>query len=592
MRIGKRWASCLAMGLFLLCAAGLVWLLAAETVPNQQPVRLTPEAVSGAPELDGLYLYAGPLELEYTLPAQAGKLRPILEIRQLFAAAELRLDGAPFQQLPAGTGNLYVTLPGEWAGKTLTLLMEKGEEDPEPSLYFLDSVLLNEQARADTSLRAFPAAAFGVVFLLTLGLFLYGWLEGTRPWPVLLLCAAALGQTAYFYMQNFSLFTLPPALYGLVLHQSHALLFAAPALYLMLGMKKRRNVFAPFAVLPALVYWVVAGFQTVIPLFSNFAARTGIVFCFTIAALVVCSVLEYRDGNPVFRRFLPWLGGCVVVIILLSMLPAGRTGPHASILWSFLAHPILWIDTELFYWNSLLLALCFLESAAAYIRHRSERETELQVLSARESLTREQLATVLESAAALGELRHEVKNHYLVLQNLSRTGETERLDAYLSELASDVSSIPALTYAPHPAINAVLTVMLARAQKQGVEVERRIDVPETLPFPDTELCMVLMNLLQNALEANALAPEGVRKWLRVDLHIRGVHLYIGVENSRFAPVDYDGERGLCRTTKEDKSAHGYGLKAVQTIARKYQSELLLKFPDNAFSVATALQMPD
>ncbi len=56
MRIGKRWASCLAMGLFLLCAAGLVWLLAAETVPNQEPVRLTPEAVSGAPELDGLYL--------------------------------------------------------------------------------------------------------------------------------------------------------------------------------------------------------------------------------------------------------------------------------------------------------------------------------------------------------------------------------------------------------------------------------------------------------------------------------------------------------------------------------------------------------
>lgn len=139
-----------------------------------------------------------------------------------------------------------------------------------------------------------------------------------------------------------------------------------------------------------------------IPLFSNFAVHAGIVFCFTIAALLVCAALEYRDGNPVFRRFLPWLGGCVVVIVLLSMLPEARTGPHASILWAFLDDPILWIDTELFYWNSLLLALCFLESAAAYIRRRSERETELQVLSARESLTREQLATVLESAAALG----------------------------------------------------------------------------------------------------------------------------------------------------------------------------------------------
>ena len=293
-----------------------------------------------------------------------------------------------------------------------------------------------------------------------------------------------------------------------------------------------------------------------------------------------------------FRRFLPWLGGSVAAIVLLSMLPAAREGPRASILWAFLADPISWIDTELFYWNSLLLALCYLDSAAALIRRVAERETEMRVLSARESLTREQLAVVRESAAALGELRHEVKNHYLVLQNLSRAGESKRLDAYLSTLVSDVASIPALTCAPHPAINAVLTTMLARAQKQGIAVERRIDIPETLPFPDTELCTVLMNLLQNALEANAQAPEGARKWLRVDLRIRGFHLYIGVENSCFAPVDFDRESGLYRTTKEERSAHGYGLKAVQAVARKYRSELLLKCSDGVLSAATALQMPE
>ena len=77
MRIGKRWAGCLAAGLFLLCAAGLLWLLGAETVPRQEPARLTPEAVSGAPGLDGLYLYAGPLSLEYTLPEQAEGLHPV-----------------------------------------------------------------------------------------------------------------------------------------------------------------------------------------------------------------------------------------------------------------------------------------------------------------------------------------------------------------------------------------------------------------------------------------------------------------------------------------------------------------------------------
>ena len=101
-----------------------------------------------------------------------------------------------------------------------------------------------------------------------------------------------------------------------------------------------------------------------------------------------------------------------------------------------------------------------------------------------------------------------------------------------------------------------------------------------------------MNLLQNALEANAQAPEGARKWLRVDLHIRGAHLYIGVENARFAPVEYDEKSGLYRTAKADKSAHGYGLKAVRAIARKYRSELLLNCSDGSFSAATALQMPE
>lgn len=587
MRIGKQWVSRLAAGVFLLCAAGLLWLLGAETVPRTEPAYLAPEA---APE--DLVSYAGPLKLSYTLPAPLGELRPVLEIRMLDGAAELLLDGAPFQRISEGIGWAYLTLPPDCAGKTLTLITEKREGGTVPVLYLTDNEMILEQARADTSLRAFPAAVFGMLFLLALGLFLFGSLEGTRPWPVLLLSAAALGQTIYFYLQNLPNASLPPALFGLALWQSRALLFAAPPLYLMLGMKKRRRVFAPFAILPALIYWVIAGFQTVVPLFSNIAVHAGIGFCLTIAALLVCAVLEVRDGNPKFRLFLAWLGACAAVIGALCAVSLARTGALPSTLGMFLSAPLAWLDMELFYWNTLLLALCCLESVAALIRRVSQRETEMRVLSARENLTREQLATVRESAAALGELRHEVKNHYLVLQNLNRAGETERLDAYLTELVSEAASIPAMACAPHPAINAVLTAMLARAQKQGIEVERRVDVPETLPFPDTELSTVLMNLLQNALEANALAPEGARKWLRVDLHIRGVHLYIGVENSRFSPVDYDGESGLCRTTKQDRSAHGYGLKAAQAVARKYRSELLLKFPDGSFSAATALQMPD
>lgn len=171
---------CLA--LFLLCAAGLLWLFGAEAARWKEPVGLWPDAVAVGPELDGLVPYAGPLELEYALPPWEGGLRPALEIMNLYKPAELRLDGEPLCRIPAGLGQAYLTLPEDFAGKTVTLRLEKTEDDPVPYFRLTDTAVLEEQVRADASLRAFPAAAFGLLFLLALGLFLYGWAENARPW--------------------------------------------------------------------------------------------------------------------------------------------------------------------------------------------------------------------------------------------------------------------------------------------------------------------------------------------------------------------------------------------------------------------------
>ena len=360
-------------------------------------------------------------------------------------------------------------------------------------------------------------------------------------------------------------------------------------------MKKWRKLFLPFAILPGLAYFVVAGFQTVVPAFSMVGSRMGEVFYLTVAALVVCAVLEYRDENQVFRLFLPGLllsaaGIGAASLLSVSGLCGGGLLPYMQ----WLVSEITWHqpDLPLYWWSAFVLLLCFLVSVLSQLRFLAARETQMQVLAARESMAQEQLAVVQESDESLRRMRHETVNHYTVMQKLSQAGAWDRLETYLDGLLSDVEAVPAMVYVAHPAINAVLTTILARAQKQGIKVEHEVSAPETLPFPDTELCTVLMNLLQNALDANALAPAGAEKWLRVSIHIRGAHLYIGVENPRFGPVKYDEKTGLCHTTKADRTVHGYGLKAVQAVAQKYQSELLLEFPDGMFSAATALQMPE
>ena len=60
-------------------------------------------------------------------------------------------------------------------------------------------------------------------------------------------------------------------------------------------------------------------------------------------------------------------------------------------------------------------------------------------------------------------------------------------------------------------MDAVLTAMLARGAEAGVRSEVKVELPPKLSIPDSDLCPLLMNLLENALEANEKAPEGADK---------------------------------------------------------------------------------
>lgn len=167
----------------------------------------------------------------------------------------------------------------------------------------------------------------------------------------------------------------------------------------------------------------------------------------------------------------------------------------------------------------------------------------------------------------------------------------EEMQRYLESLSQRPELNRSGGYTVHPAVDAVQTAMLARGAEAGVCAEVRVELPPTLPVPNSDLCPLLMNLLENALEANEKAPEGAEKWLRVTMHIRGEYLYVGVENARFAPVNFDPEEGLYNSTKPG-TLQGMGLKSARATARKYHSELVLKADEDTFSASTALLLPE
>ncbi len=241
-------------------------------------------------------------------------------------------------------------------------------------------------------------------------------------------------------------------------------------------------------------------------------------------------------------------------------------------------------------WSALTMAAGILAAFIDLFRRESQRRTEERLLLQRGELIRENYENLRKHNEEIQTLRHDLRHHVTALQGLCREGDMGEIQKYLESLSQRPELNRSNGYTVHPAVDTVLTAMLARGAETGVRAEVRVELPPELHIPNSDLCPLLMNLLENALEANEKAPEGAEKWLRVTMHLRGEYLYVGVENARFAPVNFDPEEGLYNSTKPG-TLHGMGLKSARATARKYHSELVLKAIEDSFSASTALLLP-
>ena len=131
-------------------------------------------------------------------------------------------------------------------------------------------------------------------------------------------------------------------------------------------------------------------------------------------------------------------------------------------------------------------------------------------------------------------------------------------------------------------MDAILTAVLTRAQRERTAVELDLcPLPSALPYGDGDLTSLLMNLMENALEANARLPEEGERWLLLRMERTDGGLCITCVNAAPAP---DGPG----TSKADKAAHGFGLPLLRRLAAEYGGEVKLDRTEDCCSVTITL----
>ena len=175
--------------------------------------------------------------------------------------------------------------------------------------------------------------------------------------------------------------------------------------------------------------------------------------------------------------------------------------------------------------------------------------------------------------------RHDYRNHIQTMKVLAANGDLEALKNYLSELETDLNTVDTVVKTGNAMADAILNSKISLAQSRRIAVHCDAHIPVQLKMSELDLCCIIGNLFDNAIEASLQLPEEQRL-IRVYMDMKGTQLYISFTNfTASKKLPKLGKRFA--TTKG--AGHGFGLVRIDSIIERLDGYLSRNSEDGAFT---------
>ena len=160
-----------------------------------------------------------------------------------------------------------------------------------------------------------------------------------------------------------------------------------------------------------------------------------------------------------------------------------------------------------------------------------------------------------------------MKNNLVSILAYAEKGEDEKIIEFIQDIMEESGlSISEVANSGNIVIDSLLGYWYVTAQKKGIDFSLNIKVPMKMEFKGADICLILGNLLENAVEA-AQKAEG-KKYIRLHMKYDKNNLLLFVENNYKGVLIKTKDKRL-KSTKTDAENHGVGLSSVYRIAAKY-----------------------
>lgn len=175
--------------------------------------------------------------------------------------------------------------------------------------------------------------------------------------------------------------------------------------------------------------------------------------------------------------------------------------------------------------------------------------------------------------------RHDYRNHIQMMKVLAANGDMDALKAYLDELDTDLNTVDTVVKTGNPMADAILNGKISLARSRNIPTQVDAHIPVKLKMSELDLCCIIGNLFDNAMEASMALPEE-KRMIRVYMDMKGTQLYISFTNFTAAKKLSKVGKGF-KTSKGE--GHGFGLVRIDDIVSRYDGYLSRNSEDGAFT---------
>ena len=179
-------------------------------------------------------------------------------------------------------------------------------------------------------------------------------------------------------------------------------------------------------------------------------------------------------------------------------------------------------------------------------------------------------------------IKHNLKNSLIIIDTYNKSNQSEKLQKYIDELLEETNVFVVPQIDEENIITSYLSYKTEQAKANNIKVNVENNLTSSIKVDKTDICQVIGNIMDNAIEANRKISENYGKYIKILLYNKENYMIIKSENPATEPLLK--KDNIILTTKQDKKNHGLGLRSIQKIAEKYDGSLDAEIIDETFQI--------